>query len=83
MTFALTATVSRPIIDLTGEAPRKRRRVDNGGTRRRGLRECLQYQLLPHISAAVRELPEGVFNEDAIGIQVGAANCLTRWVGRG
>lgn len=52
------------------EPPLKRRRVDNAITRRRGLKECLQEQVLPHVSQVVRSLPEGVYYVNNLAVQV-------------
>lgn len=52
------------------EPPVKRRRVDNALTRRRGLKECLQEQVLPHVSQVVRSLPEGVYYVNNLAVQV-------------
>ncbi|KAH8714158.1 hypothetical protein BGZ61DRAFT_448524 [Ilyonectria robusta] len=58
------------------EPPVKRRRVDNALTRRRGLKECLQEQVLPHVSQVVRSLPEGVYYVNNLAVQ--AVTALAR-----
>ncbi|KPM35327.1 hypothetical protein AK830_g11248 [Neonectria ditissima] len=94
MSFGLTATATRPYIDLTGDTPHpsnvarqyppapvqllpvppeepppKRRRVEDAVTHRRSLKECLQAQVLPHVSQVVRALPEGVFHVNTMAVQ--------------
>ncbi|KAH7153057.1 hypothetical protein EDB81DRAFT_647593 [Dactylonectria macrodidyma] len=51
------------------EPPLKRRRVENAVTLRRSLKECLQDQVLPHVSKVVRTLPEGLYHVDKIAVQ--------------
>ncbi|KAH7133387.1 WD40-repeat-containing domain protein [Dactylonectria estremocensis] len=51
------------------EPPLKRRRVENADTLRRSLKECLQEQVLPHVSQVVRTLPEGTYHVDKIAVQ--------------
>lgn len=57
------------------EPPQKRRRVDQVETRRRNVKDCLNQQVLPHVSRAIGALPAGVYrvNEIAIGVRRGSA----------
>ncbi|KAM0418661.1 hypothetical protein ACHAPT_012358 [Fusarium lateritium] len=66
------------------EPPQKRRRVDQGQRRRRNVKDCLNQQVLPHVSRAVRGLPAGVYrvNDIAIGTlaELARSNFFrTRW----
>ncbi|KAF7535909.1 hypothetical protein G7Z17_g13121 [Cylindrodendrum hubeiense] len=59
------------------EPPPKRRRVDNAVTRRRSLKECLQEQVLPHVSQVVKSLPPGVYDINKLAVQAVAALART------
>ncbi|RSL63934.1 hypothetical protein CEP54_004937 [Fusarium duplospermum] len=66
------------------EPPQKRRRVDHGETRRRNFKDCVNQQVLPHVSEAVGALSADVYrvNDIAIGTltELARSNFFrTRW----
>lgn len=62
------------------EPPQKRRRVDHSETRWRPVKDCLNQQVVPHVSRAIGTLSASVYrvNDIAIGVRRGRGQGM--WV---
>jgi hypothetical protein len=71
MGFGLTTTITRSL-PPRDEPPQKRRRVDleQPPPRKRGVKECLLYQVTPIVQKAVAALSYDVYHVKALAIKV-------------